>query len=79
MNEKVYVIDVNFLPQEVKAMEIQTVHIIHEQLNVEPNGMNNFDKLQINENKIFFKEVNPQVDLTYIVNVLFSKNVPCKN
>jgi hypothetical protein len=63
----------------MKAMEIQNVHIIHEQLNVEPNGMNKFDKLQINENKIFFKEVNPQVDFTYIVNVLFSKNVPCKN
>ncbi len=76
MNEKVYVIDVNFLPQEVKAMEIQNVHIIHEQLNVEPNGMNNFDKLKINENKKEFEEVNPQVDLTYIVNVLFSKNVP---
>lgn len=72
MNEKVYVIDVNFLPQEVKAMEIQNVHIIHEQ----PNGMNNFDKLKINENKKEFEEVNPQVDLTYIVNVLFSKNVP---
>lgn len=79
MNEKVYVIDVNFLPQEVKAMEIQNVHIIHEQLNVEPNGMNNFDKLKINENKKEFEEVNPQVDLTYIVNVLFSKNVPYKN
>ncbi len=57
-------------------MEIQNVHIIHEQLNVEPNGMNNFDKLKINENKKEFEEVNPQVDLTYIVNVLFSKNVP---
>jgi hypothetical protein len=38
--------------------------------------MNNFDKLKINENKKEFEEVNPQVDLTYIVNVLFSKNVP---
>jgi hypothetical protein len=60
-------------------MEIQNVHIIHEQFNVEPNGMNNFDKLQIIENKKEFEEVNPQVDLTYIVNVLFSKNVPYKN
>ncbi len=60
-------------------MEIQNVHIIHEQPNVEPNGINNFNKLQISENKIFFKEVNPQVDFTYIINVLFSKNVPYKN
>jgi hypothetical protein len=63
----------------VKAMEIQNAHIIHEQPNVEPNGINNFDKLQINKNKKEFEEVNPQVDLTYIVNVLFSKNVPYKN
>jgi hypothetical protein len=60
-------------------MEIQNVHIIHEPSNVEPTGMNNFDKLQINENKKEFEEVNPQLDLTYIVNVLFSKNVPYKN
>jgi hypothetical protein len=55
-------------------MEIQNVHIIHEQSNLGPNGMNNIDKLQINKNKKEFEEVNPQVDLIYIVNVLFSKN-----